>query len=78
MWFFNKKTSVDVDLTLEQQFRKLANRVTILEGETLALATAQEAIRNKVLRKIQGKKEEEEPKEEKPKDIYNGMLIRVP
>lgn len=76
MWFFSKKTLSDVDLTLEQQIKKLATRVTILEAETLSLATAQEQIRDKVLRKIQNKKpaeSEEEP--EKPKDLYNGMLI---
>lgn len=44
-----------------------------MEAELLDLATAQDIIRDKVLRKIQVKKAPEET--EPSKDIYKGVLI---
>ena len=49
-------------------------RLSRLEAEILDVATAQDIIRNKVLRKIQSRKAPEE--EEESKDIYNGVLIK--
>jgi len=63
--FFQSKTSKNVETTLESsEYRKLLVRITQLEAEVLALATANDIIRNKVLRKIQFKKEEETEKED--------------
>lgn len=49
-------------------------RLTRLEAEILDVATSQDIIRNKVLRKIQSRKVPEE--EEESKDIYNGVLVK--
>ncbi len=67
MMFFSKK---NVEETSNERLSKLEKRLTRLEAEILDVATAQDIIRNKVLRKIQFKKEEEEPQ-----DLYNRVLI---
>jgi len=69
--FWNKPKNVEQALV--DRVSKLETRLTRLEAEILDVATAQDIIRNKVLRKIQNKKEEEPT--EKPKDLYNGMLL---
>lgn len=61
MWFFRKKVD---DETLKERVIRLEKRLTRLEAEQLDLATAQDIIRDKVLRKIQFKKQEEEKKTE--------------
>ena len=71
-----KKPSEKVDLTLEMRVSKLETRLSLYEAEILDLATAQNIIRNKVLKKIQFKNPKED--EDKPKDLYSGMLIAEP
>ena len=71
--FWSKKEVENVDPTLKEELRSLKARITRLESEILDLMTAQEIIRNKILRKIQSKKD---PEEETSKDIYNGVLIK--
>jgi len=70
-WF--KKTFENVLPTYSERLLKLESRVVLLEADILDLATAQSVIRNKVLRKIQFKKEDEEERE--GKDLYGGMLL---
>lgn len=72
MAFWNKKTPEKVEPTLEERLKRMEGRITLLEAETMDLATAHNIIRNKVLKKIQFKKVEEE---EEKKDLYNGMFI---
>jgi len=53
---FQKKEQPETSL---ERISRLEKRLTRLEAELLDLATSQDIIRNKVLRKIQFKKEEE-------------------
>lgn len=69
-----EKTPEKVDETLSERVGRLEKRITRLEAEQLDLATAQDIIRDKVLRKIQVKKAPE-PESEPAKDIYKGVLI---
>jgi hypothetical protein len=71
MWFFTKKQPKNVEFTPIERLQRLETRVSLLEANTLDLATGQEIIRNKVLRKIQFKQEKEEP----AKDLYAGMFL---
>lgn len=73
MAFWHKKPIKNVDLTEKEEISKLKARINRIEAEVLDIATAQEIIRNKVLRKIQGKRHVEE---EETKDLYNGMLLK--
>jgi len=73
MAFWTKKPAKNVELTEKEEISKLKARINRIEAEVLDIATAQEIIRNKVLRKIQGKRPIEE---EETKDLYNGMLIK--
>ena len=58
MWhLFNK---AEVSETLEARMKILESKVIRLDSEVLELMTAIDIIRNKVLRKIQFRKEEEE------------------
>lgn len=71
MWFFNKKTEEKADETLEKRLLTMNARIFKLESEVMELATAHEAIRQRILKKAGfGKKEEEQPK-----DLYGGMLL---
>lgn len=63
-----------VEETSSERLSKLEKRLTRIEAELLDLAVAQDTIRNKVLRKIQFKKEKEE-EEDKPQDLYSKVLI---
>jgi len=56
MAFWNKKPTENVDITLKEEIRLLKSRLTRVEAEILDIGTAQDIIRNKVLRKIQYKK----------------------
>lgn len=67
--FWNKEK---VDETLSERISKIEKRLTRIEAEILDVATAQDIIRNKVLRKIQTKKE---PEEEQTQDLYSKILI---
>jgi hypothetical protein len=60
-WFDKKKE----EETSSDRLKKVETRLTRLEAEILDVATAQDIIRNKVLRKIQSKRvpEEEETDE---------------
>lgn len=68
--FWNKK---NVEETSNERLSKLEKRLTRLEAEILDVATAQDIIRNKVLRKIQTKKEDKE--EEETESLYSKVLI---
>ena len=72
MGFFTKKQPENVDLALKDEILQLKTRLTRVEAEILDVATAQNIIRDKVLRKIQTKKQ---PEEEETQNIYNKVLI---
>lgn len=74
MFWIKKKLIENVPDTLLERVSKLEKRLTRVEAEILDVATAQDIIRNKVLRKIQSKKSEVD--EEETKDLYNGVLIK--
>jgi len=63
-----------VSQTCLDRVSAVEKRLSRLEAEILDVATAQDIIRNKVLRKIQSRKVPEE--EQESKDIYNGVLIK--
>lgn len=71
MGLFTKK---NVEPTNEERIRKMEHRLNLLEAEILDLATAQNIIRNKVLKKIQFKNPKEDD-EDSSKDLYKGMLL---
>lgn len=73
MGFFTKKTQKNVEPTFEEEIKLLKSRVILLESQILDVATAQNILRNKVLKKIQFKNPKDD--EEDSKDLYNGMLI---
>jgi len=70
MFGFGKKE----EPTSLERLKKVETRLNLIEAEILDVATAQEIIRNKILRKIQYRKKELEG-EESPKDLYNGILL---
>ncbi len=70
LWF---KTEKNVEMTSNERLKKLEHRLTLLEAEILDIATAQNIIRNKVLKKIQFKNPKDDDKD--PKDLYNGILL---
>jgi len=75
-FFWQKQPEDNLPLTLLGRFSKIEARLTRLEAEILDVATAQDIIRNKVLRKIQPKKyPDEEEEDKKPKDLYNSVLL---
>ena len=62
--------SIKDDLAiLSDEVRKINARLSRLDAEILDLATSQDIIRNKVLRKIQNKKEEE------TSETWNGLPL---
>jgi len=76
MGFFTKKLEKNVEPTIEERLRGIEARINRLSAEILDIATAQEIIRNKVLKKIQFKRAtdpDDDPKSEK--DLYGGMLL---
>jgi hypothetical protein len=75
MWLFRKKID---DETLIQLVSRLEKRLIRLEAEQLDLATAQELIRDKDLRKIQFKKQTETEKTEyeNPSGLVSGISNR--
>lgn len=56
-------------------WEQLNIRLATLESRVLSLELSQEAFRNKVLRKIQGKKDEIDEEAEKAQDIYSKVLL---
>jgi SMC interacting uncharacterized protein involved in chromosome segregation len=72
--FFSSKPPEKEVYTYEQRLKKLEIRIQLVESEILALSVAQDGLRNKVLRKIQ-KTQFKEEEEEKPKDLYSGILL---
>jgi hypothetical protein len=72
--FLNKKQDKTLNPSQYDELFSLKSRVIRIEAEILDIMTAQNIIRNKVLKKIQFKKGDEE--EEKPQDLYNGVLLR--
>jgi hypothetical protein len=71
MWLFNKK---NVEITSNERLKKLEHRLTLIEAEILDIATAQNIIRNKVLKKIQFKNPKED--DENPQDLYKSVLLK--
>jgi len=70
--FWTNKRSENVDPTYQEQLKRMQVRITKLEAETLELMTALDIIRNKVLRKIQFKKED---KEEEETNTWSGIPL---
>ena len=69
---FKRENDVNIkdDLAiLSDEIRKINARLSRLDAEILDLATSQDIIRNKVLRKIQNKKEEE------TSETWNGLPL---
>jgi len=65
---FKRKENVNEDIIdevtlLKDEVRSLKIKLTKVSAEVLDLATGQDIIRNKVMRKIQGKKEDKEEQE---------------
>lgn len=71
MLWFTKKNE---DLSLNQRIKKLESRLQVVEAEILDVATAQNIIRNKVLKKIQFKNPKNDEEEEQ--DPYNSVLLK--
>jgi len=69
LWFTKKEENVSQSLI--KRVVELENRVLSLESQILSVQMDQKVIRDKVLRKIQFKKDESDT----PQDIYKGMLI---
>jgi len=70
-----KKREENAPITSPERLAKLEATVVRLDAEILDLVVSMETMRNKVLRKIQFKKEEpEEPKKEK-ESFYSSVLL---
>jgi hypothetical protein len=61
MLWFNKVVKRELEPTSLEQLQDLKAKVTRVEAQIMELIVSHDIIRNKVLRKIQFKKEEEEP-----------------
>ncbi len=70
MWF---KRQENVSANLIKRVSEHEAELAQLRSHLLGVEMDIKSLRDKVLRKIQNKKPEEE--EEKGKDLYNGMLI---
>jgi hypothetical protein len=71
--FWSKKPQENVNATCQEQINKINTKITRMESEILDLITSQDIIRNKVLRKIQVKKQVEE---EEDSNIWEGIPIK--
>lgn len=69
---FRKRVDT-VNVTYDERIEKLERQVNKQKNEILDLYTDIEAIRSKVLRKIQTRKQPEE--EEEPQDLRSKILI---
>lgn len=74
MSFFSFFTKENEPQTSKKRLLELEERVSKLESDILSVTLDQKTLRDKVLRKIQNKISKTE-EEEKPKDLYNGMLL---
>jgi len=73
IWFTKTKiVPIKVDKTFEERLEKAEREISKLKTESLDCATDINALRSKVLRKIQTRKEEEDQTEEKPKAYIPG------
>ncbi len=70
MWF--KRKEIDIE-TFNKRLISVENAIIKLNSEILGVTVDQKLIRDKVLRKIQFKKEPEE--EEERLDPYKGVLV---
>lgn len=68
-------TVKNVDEALLERVKRLESKIQRLDADILDLATAHEIIRDKVLRKIQFKKEDKVDKEDKEVDRFKGVLL---
>lgn len=67
LWF--QKPKVEEKTTIESaEYRKLMVRLTQIEADILGLATAQDVIRNKVMKKIRITQKTSEEEEENPNE----------
>lgn len=69
-WTNWKREENDVS-AIESRLIKAESRIAKLESDLMGVVVSVDTIRNKVLRKIQFKKEEEEEES----DRYKGMLV---
>jgi len=75
--FFKEKKPENVPETFGERLSRVEKRLTRMEAEILDVATAQDIIRDKVLRKIQTQKPKPEPEEAIDKeDLYKGVFIK--
>ena len=72
--FWNKEKKIEKEVLESAEYRKLSVRITQLEADILGLATAQDVIRNKVLKKIRIKEQDSEDLEEKS-DVWAGIPV---
>ena len=73
MFWIKQKKEENVPKTYESRLNSIESRILKVESEILAVTIDQKIIRDKVLRKIQFKREEEE--ETDKIDPYRGVLI---
>lgn len=60
------------DISSQKRIMELEKRVTLIENDILNIVVTQEQLRTKLLKRLQGKKKEEE----ETQDIYNGILLK--
>ncbi len=70
-----KKRLEKDDKTLQERIARLESRVTSLDSNILDVCTSINIIRNKVLKKIQFKRIEEEEEEDTPKDAFSSVIL---
>lgn len=69
MWFFSQKSKEE---SKDEAILRLNARIFKVENEVLELCEAQKTIREKILKKMKGKIEEEETE---TKNLYNKVLL---
>lgn len=76
MIFFGKKPLENVLPTYQERIARAESRIISLEAEVLDIATAVSTLRNKVLRKIQFKKDL--PGDDDTQSLNNPVLLPEP
>lgn len=72
--FWNKPIKEEKILIESAEYRKLVVRLTQIEADILGLATAQDVIRNKVMKKIRLTQKDSEETEEND-NTWNGIPL---
>ena len=73
--FWNKHSEVVMGETYEKRLNNLETELKLVIREQTALTLDMKMLRDKVLRKIQFKKSDEEEEETNIKDPYKGILL---